>query len=155
MVSLSLNSLKTIMRAMVDSPGFDRVLSKVCHSKTNDILRVTVQETCTVSTGGCFPTPPIHLPWQACCVCGKTSVFTTPLTFYLVTLSESQLYFLDFSHPPSCPSRCTSEPNIWGSSKSILRRKVEDTRKYNWDLPHVLQLLDLFTVPSSLIDPKG
>ncbi|NP_001139872.1 acyl-coenzyme A thioesterase 13 [Salmo salar] len=29
MVTLSLNSLKTIMRAMVDSPGFDRVLSKV------------------------------------------------------------------------------------------------------------------------------
>ncbi|XP_051727538.1 acyl-coenzyme A thioesterase 13 [Ctenopharyngodon idella] len=29
MVSLSLNSLKQIMRAMVDSPGFDRVLSKV------------------------------------------------------------------------------------------------------------------------------
>ncbi|KAK2887109.1 hypothetical protein QQF64_013919 [Cirrhinus molitorella] len=29
MVSLSLNSIKQIMRAMVDSPGFDRVLSKV------------------------------------------------------------------------------------------------------------------------------
>ncbi|ROK35774.1 Acyl-coenzyme A thioesterase 13 [Anabarilius grahami] len=29
MVSLSLNSLKQIMTAMVDSPGFDRVLSKV------------------------------------------------------------------------------------------------------------------------------
>ncbi|TDH04097.1 hypothetical protein EPR50_G00148810 [Perca flavescens] len=29
MVSLSLNSLKQIMRAMVDNPGFDRVLSKV------------------------------------------------------------------------------------------------------------------------------
>ncbi|KAA0710524.1 Acyl-coenzyme A thioesterase 13 [Triplophysa tibetana] len=29
MVSLSLNSLKQIMRAMVDSPGFDRVLNKV------------------------------------------------------------------------------------------------------------------------------
>uniref|UniRef100_A0A665UPL5 Acyl-coenzyme A thioesterase 13 n=2 Tax=Echeneis naucrates TaxID=173247 RepID=A0A665UPL5_ECHNA len=29
MVSLTLNSLKQIMRAMVDNPGFDRVLSKV------------------------------------------------------------------------------------------------------------------------------
>ncbi|KAG5842569.1 hypothetical protein ANANG_G00179020 [Anguilla anguilla] len=29
MSSLSLNTLKQIMRAMVDSPGFDRVLSKV------------------------------------------------------------------------------------------------------------------------------
>ncbi|XP_048057274.1 acyl-coenzyme A thioesterase 13 [Megalobrama amblycephala] len=29
MVSLSLNSLKQIMKAVVDSPGFDRVLSKV------------------------------------------------------------------------------------------------------------------------------
>ncbi|RXN22269.1 acyl-coenzyme A thioesterase 13 [Labeo rohita] len=29
MASLSLNSLKQIMRALVDSPGFDRVLSKV------------------------------------------------------------------------------------------------------------------------------
>lgn len=29
MVSLSLNSLKQIMRAMVDSPGFERVLNKV------------------------------------------------------------------------------------------------------------------------------
>ncbi|XP_067267147.1 acyl-coenzyme A thioesterase 13 [Chanodichthys erythropterus] len=29
MVSLSLNSLKQIMKAIVDSPGFDRVLSKV------------------------------------------------------------------------------------------------------------------------------
>ncbi|XP_022602958.1 acyl-coenzyme A thioesterase 13 [Seriola lalandi dorsalis] len=29
MVSLSLNSLKQIMKAMVDNPGFDRVLSKV------------------------------------------------------------------------------------------------------------------------------
>ncbi|KAI7798526.1 acyl-coenzyme A thioesterase 13 [Triplophysa rosa] len=29
MVSQSLNSLKQIMRAMVDSPGFDRVLNKV------------------------------------------------------------------------------------------------------------------------------
>ncbi|XP_039676352.1 acyl-coenzyme A thioesterase 13 isoform X1 [Perca fluviatilis] len=29
MVSLSLNSLKQIMRAMVDNPGFDRVLSKI------------------------------------------------------------------------------------------------------------------------------
>ncbi|KAM3857860.1 acyl-coenzyme A thioesterase 13 [Diretmus argenteus] len=29
MVSLSLNSIKQIMRAMVDTPGFDRVLSKV------------------------------------------------------------------------------------------------------------------------------
>ncbi|KAI4817427.1 hypothetical protein KUCAC02_010828 [Chaenocephalus aceratus] len=29
MASLSLNTLKQIMRAMVDNPGFDRVLSKV------------------------------------------------------------------------------------------------------------------------------
>ncbi|XP_006787914.1 acyl-coenzyme A thioesterase 13 [Neolamprologus brichardi] len=29
MASLTLNSLKHVMRAMVDSPGFDRVLSKV------------------------------------------------------------------------------------------------------------------------------
>ncbi|KAF4100289.1 acyl-coenzyme A thioesterase 13 [Onychostoma macrolepis] len=29
MASMSLNSIKQIMRAMVDSPGFDRVLSKV------------------------------------------------------------------------------------------------------------------------------
>lgn len=29
MVSLSLNSLKQIMKAVADSPGFDRVLSKV------------------------------------------------------------------------------------------------------------------------------
>lgn len=29
MVSMSLNTIKQIMRAMVDCPGFDRVLSKV------------------------------------------------------------------------------------------------------------------------------
>lgn len=29
MASLTLNSLKHVMRAVVDSPGFDRVLSKV------------------------------------------------------------------------------------------------------------------------------
>lgn len=29
MASLSLNSLKQLMQAMVDTPGFDRVLSKV------------------------------------------------------------------------------------------------------------------------------
>lgn len=29
MAALTLNSLKHVMRAMVDSPGFDRVLSKV------------------------------------------------------------------------------------------------------------------------------
>lgn len=29
MASLSLNTIKQIMRAMVDCPGFDRVLSKV------------------------------------------------------------------------------------------------------------------------------
>ncbi|XP_026785445.1 acyl-coenzyme A thioesterase 13 [Pangasianodon hypophthalmus] len=29
MVSLSINSLRQVMRAMLDSPGFDRVLSKV------------------------------------------------------------------------------------------------------------------------------
>lgn len=126
---------------MVDSPGFDRVLSKVCHGKTNDILRVTVQETRTVSTGRLLPIS-THLPTLTGLLCmWKNKCFHDTLTsLYLEWISIVFYWFLT-SFSMHIGAEYLEVPPM-----HFLRRKVEDTRKYNWDLPLVLQLLIYYSV---------